>query len=180
MIAPKDFRMNFAVRNPVFHPFRDQKIIDPPACVLFPCPETVRPPAINSFRFRIEIPKAVHPAGCEQFGHLTALLVGKTGVLPVGFRALQVDLLMGNIHIPADDHRFFLIQVPDISSKCVLPFYPVGEASQLLLGIRRVDIDQVKGFEFCCDNPPFPGMLFPPDIIGNASGSVLVNTAVPE
>ena len=58
-------------------------------------------------------------------------------------RVLQIDLFMSHVHIPTDDHRFFILKLRYIIPEVVLPFHPVGKPLQLVLRVRHINGDEI-------------------------------------
>ena len=82
--------------------------------------------------------KSVGKAGGEQFGELAALLVGEARVAAIGLRILQVNLLMRNIQISADNDGLFRVEALQLGAESVLPPHTVVEALQPVLRVRRI------------------------------------------
>ena len=66
---------------------------------------------------------------------------------------------MSDIQIAAENHRPLLLQIFQIRKKCILPFHPVRKPGQLILGIRRIDSDQIKLRILQSDHTPFSVVL---------------------
>ena len=79
--------------------------------------------------------EGVHESGREQLRHLAPLLIGETGVAPIGAGVLQVDLLVGHVQIAAEDHRLFPIQLREVGAEVVLPLHAVVDALEAVLGV---------------------------------------------
>ena len=76
---------------------------------------------------------AVAETGGQQFAHLGPLLIGKAGVEMVGGRVLQVDLLVGHVHIAADHDALAGRQLLDVGPESIFPLHSVVEAAQTVL-----------------------------------------------
>ena len=72
-----------------------------------------------------------------------ALLVCKARIATVRFWIFQVDLRVGNIQIPAGDHRLFRLQSTEQIPPGVVPFHAVIQPRQLALRVRRVGRDEI-------------------------------------
>lgn len=59
MVASKNFRVDFCAGHLVLYAVGNEEIVDPPACVLFAGMESVRPPAVDSGGFGVEVAEAV-------------------------------------------------------------------------------------------------------------------------
>ena len=103
--------------------------------------------------------EGVGKTGIQQLGKLFPFLVGKACAAPVGTGIFQVDLLVRNVHITADDHRFFGVQLQQKLPECIIPGHAVIQTGQLTLCIGRIDCHQVKLLELTGDDPAFVVML---------------------
>lgn len=150
----------------VLQPFGGDEVVDPPSRVLLPCFEAVGPPGIDVRLVGMEVAEGVYEAASEKLCHLAPLLVGEAGVVVVGLRVLEVDLLVCDIQVAAEDDRLVRVQPQEVSAERILPLHAVGQACQLVLGIGRVDGYQVKVLIFQCNDAPFLVMLLDPDSKG--------------
>ena len=114
--------------------------------------KTIRPPGIFH-PIRIETAVGVCKTGLQQLRKPVSLLIGESGVCAIGFRIFQIYFFMGDIHVSADDNRFFSGKPAQISAEIILPFHPVIQPFQAVLRIRRVDIYQIKIRIFQGDHP---------------------------
>ena len=96
--------------------------------------------------------EGIDESGGEQVGELRALLIGETGAVVVGLGVLQVDLLMSDVQISAQDDGFDLIQLTQVSTEGIFPRHAVGQAGQFLLGIGRVTAHEVEFLKFHGDD----------------------------
>ena len=87
---------------------------------------------------------AVHEAGGEEFGHLAALFVGEAGVEMVGVGILEVDLLVGHVHVATHHHALLGSEAAKIPAEGVFPTHSVVEATKAVLRIRGIDVYQVE------------------------------------
>ena len=81
----------------MLQPVGDEKIIDAPACVLFPRVKPVAPPGIRARKLGVPETEGVRKSGGKQFCKALALFIGKAGVPAVRAGVLEVDFLMGNV-----------------------------------------------------------------------------------
>ena len=107
MVAAHNIVVNNAVLQLIFQPLRQDKIVNPPSRVVLSRPKAIRPPAVGPGFVRIEIAEAVNKAAAQKLSHFRPLFIGKAGIFPVGFGIFQINLLMGNIQIAADDDRLY-------------------------------------------------------------------------
>ena len=132
--------------------------------------EHIAPPGIDIPPVRIEIPEGIREAGIQKRGHLFPLLGGEAGVLRVAFRVLQVDLLMGDIHVPADDDRLFPVQIQQIAPEGVLPGHAVIQTGQAALAVGGIDRDKIKGGILQGDDAALVIMLREADAVADGEG----------
>ena len=166
MIGSEDFRMDLCVLQPVRKASGADKIIDPPSRVFFPCLKPVGPPGIFGFA-RMGIAPAVAEAGGEQFAHFAPLLVGEAGVEMVRGGILQVNLLVGDVHVAADHHALLRGQAAHIGAERVLPLHPVIQAAQAVLRVGDVHVDQVEDRQLQRDDTPLVVVLVHPYAISH-------------
>ena len=72
---------------------------------------------------------------------------------------------MGHVHVPADDHRLFLVQLRQIGPEVILPAHPVVQALQLVLGVGGVHTDQIEIVIFQSDAAPLAAVLLHADVV---------------
>ena len=123
--------------------FGDQEVVDAPAYVPFAGVHTVGPPGIFGFA-GVEGAPGVYEACVKQLSHLGAFLVGETGVEVVCGGVLEVDLLVGHVHIAADNDAFAGREAAKVLSEGVLPLHTVWQAAQAVLGVGGIDVHQVE------------------------------------
>ena len=103
--------------------------------------------------------EGVGETGIQQLGKLFPFLVGKARAAPVGAGIFQVDLLVRNVHIAADDHRLFGVQLQQKLPECIIPGHAVIQTGQLALGVGRIDRHQIKLLKLTGDDSAFVVML---------------------
>ena len=104
--------------------------------------------------------------GGEQRAEARALLVGEAGVEVVRVRVFEVDLLVGNVHVAADNHAFALGQAADIGPEGIFPLHAVIQPFEAVLGIGRIDIHQIEIRHLECQHSPFVVVFLNPDAAG--------------
>ena len=161
MVRAEDLVVDLGRLDLIGDPLRHQEVVDPPAGVLFPGLEAVAPPTVFDF-LRVEPPEAVGEARRLQLGHLGPLLVGKAGVAAVGLGVLDVDFLVGDVQIAAEDHRLLGVQPQEIIAESVFPLHPVVQALEPVLAVGGVAVDQVKAGVLEGDHTPLLIVLFRP------------------
>ena len=123
MVRTENVSVDFCVGDLTPKIVGDHKVVYAPPRVVLARVEPVGPPGIDSRGVRVEIPKCVGEPGLQQLCELGTLLVGEPSVLMVGLRIFQVDLLMGDILIATQHHRFLLCERGDIRPEGVLPLH---------------------------------------------------------
>ena len=114
--------------------------------------------------------EGIDEAGVDERLEFRALFVGEPGVLAVGLRVGQIQFGVRDIEIATDNDRLFLLQLFEVSAEGGFPLLgPVVETREFALGIRGVDIDEVKFLVFEGDNTPLAVVLLDPDAVGGAS-----------
>src|SRR5262249_53503954 len=104
VIAPHYLRADPRAAERLPHFFRCDEIIDAPPDVSRPAVHHLAPPRIVSAA-RLELPESVDETRVEQPGKVIALLVGESGVAAVGLRVREVDLLVRNVEVAAENDR---------------------------------------------------------------------------
>ena len=74
---------------------------------------------------------------------------------------------MGHVQIAADQHRFLRVQFQQIVAESILPYLPVRQPGQSVLGVRRVHIYQIKLRELTGDDTAFVVMLVDTETVRN-------------
>ena len=85
----------------------------------------------------------------------------------VGLGIFKVNLLMGHVQIPADNHGFLRIQFAQVITEGIFPFHAVGKAFQFPLGIWRIDRHEKHFRKFQRDYPPLMVMFLNAQTIGD-------------
>ena len=98
---------------------------------------------------------AVDESGSQEFGHLGTFLIGEAGVEVIGSGILEVDFLVGDVHVTADHDSFARGQAGDISPEVILPAHTVIQAAKAVLGIRDIDAYQIKILHLQGENAAF-------------------------
>lgn len=132
----------------------DQKIVNAPACVVLPRVIAVAPPGICPRKVGVAVAERIRETGGEQLVELAAFLVGKTGVAAVRAGIFQVDLVVCNVQIAADDNRLYCVQRAEMLAERILPSHAVVDALQAVLRVGRVAGEKVKFRVFQRDDAP--------------------------
>ena len=125
-----------------------EEVVDSPAHVPLSRPGAEAPPAVGIHGIGVEVAEGVGEAGREQHAELFALLIGEAGVFVVGVGVFEVDLLMGHVHVAADDHGLLGVQRAGIGTEIILPGHAVVQALEPVLGVGHIDADQIEVFVF--------------------------------
>lgn len=166
VIRTQCFRKDICIVYPVLKALRDAEIVDSPAGILFSGLEHVGPPGICVGLVGINGSESIHKTIVKQLGKLLPFLVGKTRICPVCFRILQIDLPVGHIEVPAQDHRLLLLQLLEIRSEIVLPLHSVVKPFKLSFGIWSIHIHKIKSLEFQSDYAALIIVLLDADTAG--------------
>ena len=84
-----------------------------------------------------------------------AFLRGKACVACVGLGVFEVDFLVSNVHVSADDNGFLFIQPLEVHAEILFPAHAVHQPRQAALTVGRIDRDEIKRIVFECNQPPF-------------------------
>ena len=104
MIAAENIGANRGGNQAALQTIRSEKIVNPPTRILLAGMEPIAPPAVCSRQIRMEIPESIRKTGGKELRHFSALLVAESRVAAVRFWIFQIDLLVGNVHITADNN----------------------------------------------------------------------------
>ena len=109
--------MDGRAAHPLLQLFGDHEIVDAPACVRSAGVSDIAPPAVFAGFIRIEMAEAVDETGAEQLGELAALLVGEAGVFMVGLGVFEVDFLMRDVQIAAENDRLDRVELLELKTE---------------------------------------------------------------
>ena len=166
MVAAHDFGVDFGVFDVLQEALGGDEVVDAPARVLLAGTEAVAPPRVGDL-IGIEGSEGVDEALAEQGGEFLAFFVGEAGIAAVGLGVLQVYFLMGHVHVAADDDRLFGIELLQVVLEIVFPMHAVVEAAEAVLGVGRIDVDEVEVGHLERDDAPFVVVLIDADAVGN-------------
>ena len=93
----------------IFKRARDEKIINPPANVIFAGFPPMRPPSI-AFCLGIKEAESVEEVCVEKIRDSATFFVGKAGGMMVSFWASEVDFFMRAVKVAAGNDRFFFFK----------------------------------------------------------------------
>ena len=140
MVRSEGVRINGGCGDLLRQTVRDKEIVDPPSCVVLPGVETIAPPAVSPGHIRVPETESVRKTGFQKFSEAVTLLIGETGIAPVAGGILQINLVVGHVQIAADNHGFGLIQKTESFPESLVPFQPVIDSGQFLLGVAAVSV----------------------------------------
>ena len=128
----------------------------------------------------LEDAKGVDETRIDQSIERSPLLGAESGVFDIFFRTGQVDFLMGYIEVSAEKNRLLLPQSTEMLQKSSIPFKAVVQASQCILGIGGVDINQSERIKFQILHPSFLIVLLKTEAytVLLKPGGVRIGTAV--
>ena len=121
----------------------DQEVVDAPPHVLLAGARTVAPPCISLFQIGVYGTESVDKTAVEEFCEFTALFIGETRIAPVGLGVLEVDLLVGHVHVAAYNNRLAAVETAHIVTENRLPLHTVVEACKLCLSVGGIDSHQI-------------------------------------
>ena len=111
MVGAEDFGINGRGGDLFSGAVGNKEIVDTPAGVPFAGFEHIAPPGVSTHSIGIQMAEGISEAGVQKLFEALTLFVGETGATPVGFGILQVDFLMGDVQITADDDTFTAVQL---------------------------------------------------------------------
>ena len=158
MVAAQDLRMDEGILQTVTKTVGDDEIVYAPAGVLLTGLEAVRPPGVLHF-IRILITERVGESAGQQMAELLTLLVGKSGIMTVRLRILDVYLLVGHVQVTAKDDGLLLVETLQVGLEIILPCHTVVQTFQTVLGVRRIAADKEEIRHLQCDDAAFMVML---------------------
>ena len=168
MVRPENLGVNLRPGETLAQAVGDDEIVDAPAGVLLAGLEAVGPPGIDVCLVRVEVTERVGETCVEQLLELGTLLVGEACVLAVALRVLQVDFLMGDVHVAADDDGLAGVEPQEIVAEGVLPRHAVVQATEAVLRIGRVDGHEEEVVHLQRDDAPLTVVLLDVESVGHA------------
>lgn len=119
-----------------------EEVVDAPAGVAFAGAHAVGPPGVDDV-VGMEAAEGVDEATGEEVGEVLALLVGEAGAVVVGLWVLEVDFLMGDVEVAADEDGLGAVEHCEVVGEVAVPHAAVVETAQAVLGVGDVDVDEV-------------------------------------
>ena len=144
MVAAQDRHQDIRLFNFVGNAVADKEIVNAPTRVALSGAEAHTPPAVHPCIGGVQIAEAVGEAGSQQLVQLAALLIAEARRAAVRAGVFQVDILVCDVQIPADDDGLFGIQLLQVGAQVVLPLHTVVDARQLVLRVGDIEVDKVK------------------------------------
>ena len=170
MVAASDVRVDVGVDNILHEAFGDDEVVDAPPDVVGARIAAKAPPCVGIFCVWVQGAEGVGESSVKQGGHLGALFISEARVFSVGFWVFEVDFVMGNIEVAAEDEGFDVVEPLQVMAEFVFPAHAVAEPSQFLLGVGGVDVDEIEGVEFKGNDAAFAVVFFHADAIGSGKG----------
>lgn len=129
--------------------FGDDPVVNAPAHVLSAGPAAIAPPGIGFGGFGVEMAEGVDETGVEEFVEACPFLRGEARAFVIGFRAGEIDFLVGDIEVTAGYDRFpFGLERFKVLAEGHVPFHAVGEAEEFVFGVGRVNGDEEESGVF--------------------------------
>ena len=116
-------------------------VVDAPSDVPGAGIAAVAPPGV-ALGCGIEGAEDVEESGFQQGGEASAFLVGEAGVEAVGAGVGEVDFLMGDVEIAAEEDGFFGGEGEEVVAEMGVPTLAVGEAGEFALAVGGVAVDE--------------------------------------
>ena len=123
-------------------------VVEPPSDVLGAGIAAVGPPGVAAGG-GVEGAEDIEEAGVEEGGEAIAFLLGEAWVEAVGAGVGEVDFLMGDVEVAAEEDGFFAGEVEEVLAEVGVPLLAVGEAGEFALAVGGVAIDEKDAAEFC-------------------------------
>ena len=167
MVGAEDIGMDSGIDQAFAQTIGNDEIVDAPAGILLAGLKTIRPPGILHL---VGIFKAegVGEAIGQQLAELGALLVGEARIMAVGFRILDIDLLVGHVQVAAEDDGLLGIEALEIGLEIILPRHAVVETLKTVLRVGRIAAHQEEVVHLEGDDAPLMVVHVDADAIGDA------------
>lgn len=105
MVAPHDIATYLGTLHTLHQRLRDQEVIQSPAGVVLAGVSEIAPVGIGTLLVRMQCPVGVHIAGVQKLGHSFPLFIGEAWAVVIRSRTRDINLLVGDIQVPAEDSR---------------------------------------------------------------------------
>src|SRR3984893_2917627 len=159
MIAPHHGGMDLGALHRVAQLPRDENVVDSPPDVACPGIGEMTPPRVVPVTLG-EQPKGVDEACLHEILESLALFVGETLLAAIRLGVGQIELGMRHIEVAAKNDRLGLFELLAIGEKGRIPvFVSQRQAAKVVLGVRRVNRDDIEFFEFRRQDPAFLGAV---------------------
>lgn len=152
VVTPHGCVTNLAVTQTWEQSSREHEVVQAPAHVLGPRVHHVRPEGVGVGLFRIQLAEAIGKASGQELAETLALFGSEACVLPIAFRVLQVNLLVGNIEVTTQHQGLATVQVAQVCSEVYIPRFAVVEANQATPSIGHICGNQEEGSELGSDH----------------------------
>ena len=111
MIAAHNIGVNHSFFDSILQAVGDEKIVNAPTNIAIAGLHHVGPPGIGVFARWIKVAEGICETFHEEFTHFAAFFISEACVAAIAFRIFNVDFLMGDVDIAAQNDRFFCIQL---------------------------------------------------------------------
>lgn len=156
MIGVDDVRVDGGTRQLCFQFFAHGYVIYPPAFVLCPTVGTGAPPTIVASGFGVQVPEGIGEAQLQEFIHPGTLFRQETTALFVADRIMDIDGLMANVIIAADDKFGSLfLQFGKVIVKFIQPLELVTLPLLPAAAAWEVAVEQSDGAKIGPQHAPF-------------------------
>lgn len=160
VVTSHGFSPDLAVTEPRQQSGRQHEIIQPPSYVLPPGVHHVGPESVGVLLLRVQLAETVDETGLQQLSEALPLFWCEAGVLLVPFGVLEVDLLVSDVEVAAENQTFLFVEVAQVRSEVLVPGFAVVETHQAFAGVGDVGRDQEVTGELGGDDTAFFVVLF--------------------
>lgn len=165
MVTSKDIIIDQGIFDKFQSFLVNDEIIKPPANVFGSSSCSHAPPWIFD-SLRVKLSESINPTIFQKFTETLSFLHGKSCCSFVSFWPCNINLLMADIQVSAQNGCFFLFKSLQILLKTFVPvFDSVVESVELLTSIWNVGCYQIKLFKLHGQNSSFMRMLWLRDIL---------------
>lgn len=167
MVGAGNFAMDECAFEPGTQRGGDQEVIDAPADVPFARAAHGTPPGVMPAGF-FKFAKRVDETSLHERVKPGAFLDGKAVVADIRLRIGQINLLVGDVEVTAEDDWFAAFELLEKMEKIAIPFLAIRQAGEVALGVRDVNIHQKEFRVFGGEHAAFVIVLAHADAAGDA------------
>ena len=156
MVLPGTGVQHIRADDAVFNAIADQEIVDSPSAVVdLAGPDPLGPPGVGAGEVAVDMAEAVCQADGQQIRKSFSLLISKTGRHMIVFRMRQVDLLVGDVIVPAGDDWLFFIQPGQVFRVFPVPDLALLKPPQSVPRVWGIDQIEETVIQLQRDQPAF-------------------------